>query len=180
MTPLRDTLARLGLSQTRAARLIGVDDRTMRRWLEPPGAPGHRTMPVPVSRLMDLMERVPGARERLEALANAACEEGQDLIDARDHAMAMRDVAAGTLPTVADADVDAWLAAPTPLAFWRRQRGLTQAVMAEAAGVSQSYLAQLESGQRTADVRLYARLAACLGVRIEDLITDPGTVETAE
>lgn len=98
--------------------------------------------------------------------------EYQDLIDSRDHAAALRDVAAGAMPTLSDADVDAYLAAPTPLSFWRKHRGETQASLAEAAGVSQPYIAQLERGHRTADVRVYGRLARHLGVRIEDLIAD--------
>ena len=49
----------------------------------------------------------------------------QDLLDARDHAEAMRGVAAGA-PTFAEAEVDAYLAARTPLAFWRQRAGLTK------------------------------------------------------
>jgi transcriptional regulator with XRE-family HTH domain len=38
------------------------------------------------------------------------------------------------------------------------------------AGISQPYLAQMESGRRTGDVETHARLARVLDVRIEDLI----------
>jgi transcriptional regulator with XRE-family HTH domain len=69
--------------------------------------------------------------------------------------------------------VDAYLAAPTPLAFWRKHRGLTQAALAEAAQVTQPYIAQLESGKKSAaDITVYARLAKRLGIRIEDLIVE--------
>lgn len=64
-TPLRDTLARLHLSQMEAARLLGVEPRTVRRWCEPPDAPGHRCTPEPVCRLLDLIEHVPFVREYL-------------------------------------------------------------------------------------------------------------------
>lgn len=50
----------------------------------------------------------------------------QDLIDARDAEAAMRAVADGTMQTLAGADVDAYLPAKTPLAFWRRHRKVTQ------------------------------------------------------
>jgi transcriptional regulator with XRE-family HTH domain len=63
------------------------------------------------------------------------------------------------MPTVADADLDAYLSAPTPLAFWRRHRGLTQVELSQAADISQPYLAQLENGQREGAVSVYARLA---------------------
>ncbi len=76
------------------------------------------------------------------------------------------------MPTVAEADVDAYLAAPTPLAFWRKHRGLTQIELSQAADISQPYLAQLESGQREGAVSVYARLAKRLNVRIDDLVAE--------
>ena len=98
--------------------------------------------------------------------------EYQDLVDTRDAALAMRDVASGAMPTVRDADVDAYLAAPTPLAFWRKHRGLTQAALAAQVGITQPYLAQIEHGQRGGDVVLYSKLARALRVRIEDLVPE--------
>jgi DNA-binding transcriptional regulator YiaG len=68
LTPVadpRETLTRLGLSQTGAARLLGVNARTVRGWCEPVEAPGHRSVPTPVWRMLDLIEHVPGVRERL-------------------------------------------------------------------------------------------------------------------
>lgn len=62
---LRDTLARLDLTQTEAARLLGVEARTVRRWCEAPDAPGYRSMPEPVWRLLRLIEHVPFVREYL-------------------------------------------------------------------------------------------------------------------
>jgi len=99
-------------------------------------------------------------------------QEYEDLIDARDHALALRDVATGAMETLSEAELDEYLAAPTPLAFWRRRRGLTQAALAATVGITQPYLAQIETGQRTGDVRLYARLAKALRLRIEDLIAE--------
>ena len=87
----------------------------------------------------------------------------QHLIDARDAAIAMRGIAVGTMPTVAEADVEAYLAAASPLAFWRKHRGMTQVALSQAAGISQPYLAQLENGQREASVGVYARLGQVLG-----------------
>ena len=107
-----------------------------------------------------------------ERLVTMTVEEYQDLIDGRDAAVAMREIAAGTMPTVAEADLDAYLAAPTPLAFWRKRRGLTQIDLSQAADISQPYLAQLENGQREGAVSVYARLAKLLHVRIDDLVAD--------
>jgi DNA-binding XRE family transcriptional regulator len=99
--------------------------------------------------------------------------EYEDLIDARDHAQAMRDIATGAVETLTGAEVDAYLAAPTNLAFWRRHRGMTQAALAARIGIAQPSLAQAETGRRGLSVDSYAKLAKVLKVRIEDLLDDP-------
>ncbi len=100
-------------------------------------------------------------------------DEYQDLIDARDAAVALRDIAAGTMPTVAEAAVDADLAAPTPLAFWRKHRGLTRIELSQAAEISPPCLAQLETGQRKGTIPVYARLAKRLNLRLDALVAEP-------
>jgi DNA-binding XRE family transcriptional regulator len=96
--------------------------------------------------------------------------EYQELVDARDHAMAMRDVATGAMTVLTQDEALAYLEAPSPIAFWRRHRGLSQMSLAGRVGVSQPYLAQIETGRRKGDVHLYAKLAQTLSVNIEDLI----------
>jgi DNA-binding XRE family transcriptional regulator len=98
-------------------------------------------------------------------------QEYQDLLDARDHAAAMRSVAAGA-DVLGDAELGEYLAAPTPLAYWRKRRGMTQPQLAAQLDISQPYLAQLETGRRVGDVLLYSRLAKALGLRIEDLVPE--------
>ena len=111
-----------------------------------------------------------------ERLVTMSAEDYQDLIDARDAEAAMRAIAAGTLQTLSGGDVDAYLTAATPLAFWRRHRGLTQADMAREIGVSQPYLAQLENGQREGSVSVYQRLAKRLGLSVDELLPDEAAV----
>ncbi len=65
----------------------------------------------------------------------------QDLVDARDHAVAMRDVAAGA-PVLTEAELDAFLAAASPWAFWRKRAGMTQTALAQKAGITQAFLAR--------------------------------------
>jgi len=67
MTPteFRSTLARLGLTQSGAARLLGVGDRTVRGWAEPPDSPGNRSIPESAIRLLGLIEHVPGVQDWL-------------------------------------------------------------------------------------------------------------------
>jgi DNA-binding XRE family transcriptional regulator len=96
----------------------------------------------------------------------------EDLIDARDHGQAMRDIATGAVETLTGAAVDVYLAAPSNLAFWRHHRGLTQAALASQIGITQPSLAQAETGRRGLSVRPYAKLAKVLRVRIEDLLDD--------
>jgi DNA-binding XRE family transcriptional regulator len=110
-----------------------------------------------------------------ERVVTMTAEEYQDLIDARDAEAAMRAVAAGMLQTLSGGDVDAYLAAATPLAFWRRHRGFTQADMAQLTGVSQPYLAQLENGRRVGSVSVYQRLACGLGLSVDELLPDVPT-----
>jgi DNA-binding transcriptional regulator YiaG len=64
MTPaeFRAIIARLGLSQTGAAKVLGVDARTARRW-----ALGERDVPEPVRRLLAACERHP---DLVEAFAD--------------------------------------------------------------------------------------------------------------
>ena len=69
-------------------------------------------------------------------------------------------------------EISALVAAPKPLAFWRKKRGKTQSQLAAEIGVSQNFLSDLERGKATGDVRLYGKLARCLGLRIDDLAPD--------
>ena len=97
-------------------------------------------------------------------------QEYDDLIDARDANAAIAAIANGTMETFSEAETDAYLAAATPLAFYRRNRGMTQAALAHAAGISQPYLAQIESGQKSGvDVRVFVAMAKALGVRVDDI-----------
>jgi DNA-binding XRE family transcriptional regulator len=107
-----------------------------------------------------------------QALVTMTPEDYQDLIDARDAEAAMRDIAAGRMETLSGDEVDAYLASPTNLAFWRRHRNLTQAVLAAQVGIAQPSLAQAETGRRGLSVDTYAKLAKVLKVRIEDLLDD--------
>lgn len=59
------------------------------------------------------------------------------------------------------------------LAAVRMQRGLTQAAMARLAGVSASAISQAERGQRGLAVGTLVRLAAGLGVTLDELVVGP-------
>jgi XRE family transcriptional regulator, aerobic/anaerobic benzoate catabolism transcriptional regulator len=62
----------------------------------------------------------------------------------------------------------------------RARTGISRRLLAERSGVSQRYLAQLESGQGNISIGLLARIAGALDLRIEWLLAeeDPWTSET--
>lgn len=92
--------------------------------------------------------------------------------DARDLAIAeaaLENLRSGKAELLDETEVREYLAAPTPLSFWRKRRGLTQAALANEVGISQAYLAQIERGKRVGDIQLYRRLASALRLEIEDI-----------
>jgi DNA-binding XRE family transcriptional regulator len=104
-----------------------------------------------------------------EKLAILPAEEYEDMCDALAHATAMADYRAGREEALSLEEVDALLEAPTPLAFWRAKRGITQAKLAKAAGTTQPHIADLESGKHGGSLEIMARIAKALRVKIDDL-----------
>jgi DNA-binding XRE family transcriptional regulator len=56
-----------------------------------------------------------------------------------------------------------------PLKVWREHHGLTQQALARAAGLPQSTIARLESGERKGTVAQMRRLAHALGITLDTL-----------
>ncbi len=54
----------------------------------------------------------------------------------------------------------------------RALRGMSRKVLARVSGISERYIAQLESGQGNVSIKLLRRVAAAMGIRVEDLIVD--------
>ncbi len=57
-----------------------------------------------------------------------------------------------------------------PLRIWREQRGLSPQRLAEKAGISRSYLVEIESGKKPGSVVAYRKLSQALKVSIDDLL----------
>lgn len=55
----------------------------------------------------------------------------------------------------------------------RKARGLTVEQLAQAAGMSKSYVSELENGRKQINGRRLENIAAILGVTAPDLIADP-------
>ena len=81
MTPssIRTHREALGLTQGQCARLVGVNDRTWRRW-EGEEAMSARTMPEPVVRLLRLLAR-PDVVGWLDEMENEPAERMVDMSD---------------------------------------------------------------------------------------------------
>src|ERR1700688_4553652 len=54
----------------------------------------------------------------------------------------------------------------------RALRGMSRKVLARVSGISERYIAQLESGKGNVSIKLLRRAGTPLGARIEDLIAD--------
>jgi transcriptional regulator with XRE-family HTH domain len=62
------------------------------------------------------------------------------------------------------------LGAKTPLAFWRKHRGLTQEALSKAIGVAQGFISEIENGTKTGDVQTLAAMARVLKISLDDLV----------
>ena len=58
-----------------------------------------------------------------------------------------------------------------PVRVWREKRGLSQGGLAEQAGVSPSYLAEIETGKKTGSAETLHKLARVLTVPMENLVS---------
>lgn len=122
-----------------------------------------------------IMTKTP-AGEDIVILSRAEYDALIEARDSRDDAAAAREVIerinSGAEQLLSGEDLDAYLAAPTALAFWRKKRGLTQAALASAAGVAQGFISEIESGKKTGDVSTLAKIAKALGLRLDDLVSE--------
>ena len=74
MTPseLRSAFKAAGLPLYRAAKLLGVDPRTVRRWVQDAGTPGYRPVPPMVVMILTLMDRMCLTADQIEAMVAAS------------------------------------------------------------------------------------------------------------
>ena len=107
------------------------------------------------------------SRAEFETLTARANEDATDI--ALGNGIMAR-FAAGTEETLTDAETDELLAAKTPLAFWRKKRGLTQAALSQMVGVAQGFLSDIEAGKKTGDVQTLRKIADSLSLTLDDLV----------
>ena len=97
-------------------------------------------------------------------------EKAEMLDDVAAYDRAKDALAAGDEELVPAAIVNAILDGENPVRVWRQHRGMSQVQLAEAADISQAYLAQIETRKREGTVGLYRSLADVLGVDLDDLV----------
>ena len=112
--------------------------------------------------------KTPGGEE----LAILPRVELEEIMEAAAHAKALGEYRSGRDPGLTAAEMRELLAATTPLAFWRRKRGSTQARLAEAAGITQNYLSNLETGKRKGSPAQWLKIVRALDVPLEELIAE--------
>ncbi len=61
-------------------------------------------------------------------------------------------------------------AGENPVRVWREYRGMSGRVLAEAAGIAQPYLSQIENGEREGSFETMRKLAGALRISLDDLI----------
>jgi DNA-binding XRE family transcriptional regulator len=113
------------------------------------------------------------ARKEYDQLIAAAGEDAADA-DAARRALDRRKKGEHTLTS---AEVDELLAAKTPLAFYRKRAGLTQATLAERAGIAQGFLSEIEAGRRkSGDVQTLRKIADLLKISLDDLVVPEASI----
>jgi DNA-binding XRE family transcriptional regulator len=98
-------------------------------------------------------------------------EKAEMLDDVAAYDRAKAALAAGDEELVPVMVVNALLDGENPVRVWRQHREMSQVQLAEAAGISQAYLAQIETGKREGTVSLYRSLADVLAVDLDDLVS---------
>lgn len=114
---------------------------------------GERLVVLPEADYAALMERLEDAEDI--ASANAVLDR----------------IARGEEELVPAVVVERLIGGDNPITVWREHRGMTISALAEKAGLSQSYLSQIEAGKREGRVSVLQRLARALSVDLEDLVT---------
>jgi len=96
---------------------------------------------------------------------------GEDATDTKTARRVIDDIASGAETVLSENEVEAFLKAKTPLAFWRKKRGMTQADLARTTGVAQGFLSEIESGQKPGTPATLKKIAEALNIKIDDLIS---------
>jgi DNA-binding XRE family transcriptional regulator len=96
-------------------------------------------------------------------------EDYEDLIDGLEATAVLADIAAGQEVWPLDI-VEARANGENPVRVFRTYRKFSVSDLAAAAGISQPYLSEIESGKKTGSVDVLKRIAAALKVDLDDIV----------
>ena len=96
-------------------------------------------------------------------------EKAEMLNDVSAYDKAKARLASGNDELVSAEIAESLLDGENPIKVWRKYRKLSQNQLADAAGISQAYLAQIETGKREGGISVYQTIAEILSVDLDDL-----------
>jgi len=108
------------------------------------------------------------SRAEYDALTTGRRDE--DTADAAHANRILADIESGTETLLTSEQASQLLNAKTPLAFWRKHRGMTQEILSKLIGVAQGFVSEIESGTKTGDVQTLAAMARVLAISLDDLV----------
>jgi len=108
------------------------------------------------------------SRAEYDALTSGRRDE--DAADAERANNITADIERGTETLLTSEQASQLLEAKTPLAFWRKHRGMTQEVLSKSVGVAQGFISEIENGAKTGDVQTLAVIARALEISLDDLV----------
>ncbi|HEY8577649.1 MAG TPA: helix-turn-helix transcriptional regulator [Devosia sp.] len=96
-------------------------------------------------------------------------EAAEDLADIEAYHRIKADIAAGREELIPSPLADRIIDGESPLRVYREFRGLTQAALAAASGVTRVQIAEIEAGRKSGSVETVRKLAQALDVTLDDL-----------
>lgn len=105
-----------------------------------------------------------------EAEYRLLAEAAEDNADREIIAEFRRKLAAGEEELIPAEFVDRIVDGENRIRVWRDFRGMTAAVLAEKAGISQGFLSQLENGKREGSIPVMKAIAAALRMDLDDVV----------
>jgi transcriptional regulator with XRE-family HTH domain len=124
---------------------------------------------------MPVMTKTPHGEDivilsRAEYDALTAGRGNEDAVDAAHANSILANIERGTETLLTSEQADELLNAKTPLAFWRKHRGVTQQALSKSIGVAQGFISEMENGTKTGDVQTLAAIARFLAISLDDIV----------
>lgn len=123
-----------------------------------------------MTRIKAKADTVTLTRAEYEALI-AAAEDAEDraiiaAARAREEALGFEAAHADSLPLARVKQLSSGI---HPVRVWRQHRGLTLEALADAAGISRSYLNEVETAKKPGSLDAMTKIARALGIKLDDL-----------